>query len=109
MSDKETNNLIQDEHEAPEFGFNAKSKLQETGFIMLLLIISAISLCIDLIPLPFFTHEAKKRGLVEVEAGIILSCYDVARFIAAPLSPMIVSITVTYQVAFSVSCCILVG
>ena len=76
----------------PQYGFNTKTKAQETAILCLLLVLSAISLCIDLIPLPFFTHEAKKRGLTETQAGIIISCYDLARFVSAPLCPTIVSI-----------------
>ena len=48
-------------------------------------------LVVDMMPLTFFTYEAKKRGLLDYQTGIVIGCYDFGRLISGPLCASVVS------------------
>ena len=96
--------MEQESAEVQKYGFNSKTKVQETAILCLLLFLSAMSLCVDLMPVSFFANVAKtEKGLSVAESGFIISCYDLARLVIAPLCPAIVSST-TFFVKPWLSC-----
>ena len=77
---------------SPEIGASAKCK--ETCVILVILFSNMVGLVVDMMPLTFFTYEAKKRGLLEYQTGIVIGCYDFGRLISGPLCASMVSIMV---------------
>ena len=101
--------MEQESAEVQKYGFNSKTKVQETAILCLLLFLSAMSLCVDLMPVSFFANVAKtEKGLSVAESGFIISCYDLARLVIAPLCPAIVSST-TFFVKPWLSFCVLLS
>ena len=101
--------MEQESAEVQKYGFNSKTKVQETAILCLLLFLSAMSLCVDLMPVSFFANVAKtEKGLSVAESGFIISCYDLARLVIAPLCPVIVSST-TFFVKLWLSFCVLLS
>lgn len=75
-------------------GSGASSKWKETFIILVILFSNMLGLVVDMMPLTFFTYEAKKRGLLEYQTGIVIGCYDFGRLISGPLCASMVSIMV---------------
>lgn len=74
-------------------GLSEGSKLKETMIILAILFINMLGLCVDTMPMTFFNYEAKQRGLMEYQTGIIIGCYDFGRLMAGLVCPLIVSTT----------------
>lgn len=83
-------------------GLGIESKLKETGIIILMLAVIFIGLSIDLLPVPFLNQEAKLRGLVEYQTGIILGSFDLAKFLFALCCTDVVSINLLTTFLFLV-------
>ena len=77
-------------------GLGASSKWKETCIILVILFSNMLGLVVDMMPLTFFTYEAKKRGLLEYQTGIVIGCYDFGRLISGPLCASVVSIMVAF-------------
>ena len=76
------------------FGLGASTKCKETLIILVILSVNMLGLIVDMMPITFFTYEAKKRGLAEYQTGIVLGCYDFGRLISGPLCASVVSLDV---------------
>ena len=77
------------------FGLGASTKCQETLIILVILSVNMLGLIVDMLPITFFTYEAKKRGLAEYQTGIVFGCYDFGRLLSGPLCASVVSFDVT--------------
>ena len=77
------------------FGLGASTKCKETLIILVILSVNMLGLIVDMMPITFFTYEAKKRGLAEYQTGIVLGCYDFGRLISGPLCASVVSFAVS--------------
>ena len=69
----------------------ASTKLRELGILLLVNIVYFLSVSVDTLLLPFFTHETVTRGLTEVHSGFIFGVYDLAKFAISPFCAEMVS------------------
>jgi len=44
------------------------------------------------IPVPFFPHEAKSKGLKSTEIGLVFSSFELTRFAASPVAGYLVGV-----------------
>ena len=75
--------------------FSKFSRKKELLIIFSILLVVFVGTAVDMLPIPFFPTEAKKRGIAETQIGLIFASFDLARFVLSPLSGIVVS-TFTY-------------
>ena len=71
--------------------FSKISRKKELLIIFSILLVVFVGTAVDMLPIPFFPTEAKKRGIAETQIGLIFASYDLARFVFSPLSGILVS------------------
>ena len=71
--------------------FSKFSKIKELFIIFSILLLVFVTVTVDMLPIPFFPTEAKKRGIAETQIGLIFASFDLARFVLSPLSGIVVS------------------
>lgn len=91
---KETENtkLLQDNNSGND-GEGHKSNLSVVRQNVMLVSLLTLHFCVmstDQILFPFYGEAAKKKGVNNVQVGIVLTSYDAARFVAAPLYGILV-------------------
>lgn len=63
----------------------------KTGTIIMLLGVQFLMTCVDYMPVPFLPKEGGIRGLNEIQMGIIIGSYELAKTLVSPFCDKIVS------------------
>lgn len=66
------------------------SPLRQNVMLVSLLMLNLCVIMADSILYPFYGTAAKKKGLNNIHVGIVLTCFEAARFLAAPLYGILV-------------------
>ena len=78
------------------------SKLRETGIIITLLTVQFLMTSVDYMPVPFLPYEGGLRGLTEIQIGVIVGSYELAKTLTAPFCDRMVSSSCITTEQFSI-------
>lgn len=89
MRESEKTKLLNDNTGSNRHNSNL-SPLRQNVMLVSLLTLNLCFIMADSVLFQFYGTAAKKKGLKSIHVGIVLTCFEAARFLAAPLYGIVV-------------------